>query len=276
MEHATDRPYRVGAVVYHEKVRDIWAAFGDWFATQHLPIAVTYYDDYETQVDALLARHIDTGWNTNLAYAHTLTRSDGHAIPIAMRDTDLGWRSHLVVPADHPADTLQDLCGATVGFGDADSPQAHLLPVHLLRRDGLDPTRDLHATRLDRDLGKHGDTGGAELAQLARLRAGELDACVLSSVVLDAVTRLGDADTLRVVWTSRPFNHCNFTVLTPGSSTSAARHNRFATLLLSMDASDPKLCEPMQLEMVNAWIPPQTDGYTDLLDALAAGPIVVG
>jgi len=271
-----DRPYRIGAVVYHEKVRDIWTAFGDWFATQAFPIAVTYNDDYETQVNELLAGRIDTGWNTNLAYVHTLTRSDGHAIPIAMRDTDIGWRSHLVVSADHPAQTLQDLRGATVGFGDADSPQAHLLPVHGLRRDGLDPARDLVATRLDRDLGKHGDTGGAELAQLARLRAGELDACVLSSVVLDAVTRLGDADALRVVWSSRPFNHCNFTVMATNHGSSAARHDRFAELLLSMDASDPKLCEPMQLEMVNAWIPPQSDGYTDLLDALAAGPIVVG
>jgi len=74
---------------------------------------VTYYDDYETQVDQLLAGRIDTGGNTNLAYAHTLTRSDGHAVPIAMRDTDLGWRNHLVVRADHPAQTLQDLRGAT-------------------------------------------------------------------------------------------------------------------------------------------------------------------
>jgi phosphonate transport system substrate-binding protein len=271
-----EQAYRIGAVVYHEKVHDIWAAFSDWFATEGFPIAVTYHDDYETQVDTLLAGRIDTGWNTNLAYAHTLARSDGNAVPIAMRDTDLGWRSHLVVRADHPAQTLHDLRGATVGFGDADSPQAHLLPVYGMRRDGLDPTRDLHATRLDRDLGKHGDTGSAELAQLARVRAGELDACVLSSVVLDAITRLGDVDALRIVWTSRPFNHCNFTVLTPGSGASAARHDQFAALLLSMDASDPKLCEPMQLEMVNAWIPPQTDGYTDLLDALHAGPAVVG
>ena len=74
---------------------------------------MTYYDDYETQVDQLLAGRIDTGGNTNLAYAHTLTRSDGHAVPIAMRDTDLGWRNHLVVRADHPAQTLQDLRGAT-------------------------------------------------------------------------------------------------------------------------------------------------------------------
>jgi len=270
--------YRIGAVVYHEKVRDIWAAFGEWFAAQGFPIAVRYHDDYEAQVDDLIAGGIAAGWNTNLAYVKTLERTGGRAVPIAMRDTDVGWLSHLVVRADHPARSLDDLRGATVGFGDADSPQAHLLPVYGLRRDGLDPARHLRATRLDRDLGKHGDTGGAEFAQLARVRAGQLDACVLSSVVLDAVRRLGDADELRVVWTSRPFNHCNFTVLATddGPPAGPADHATFTRLLLAMDASDPKLCEPMQLEMVNAWIPPQTDGYADLVDALADGPGVVG
>jgi hypothetical protein len=43
-----------------------------------------------------------------------------------------------------------------------------------------------------------------------------------------------------------------------------------------MDASDPKMCEPMQLEYVNSWIRSDGSGYADLLDAVAAGPVVVG
>jgi len=265
-------PYRLGAVVYHPKVEEIWAAFGEWFAEQDLPLDVRYFTSYGDQVQALLAGGLDTAWNTNLAHVQVL-QHEPSAGAIAMRDTDRGWRSHLVVRDDSSFASLEDLAGARVGFGDADSPQAHILPVHALRAEGFDPAERLTATRLDRDLGKHGDTGGAELAQLARVRTGELDAGVVSSVTLDAIGRLGDAGELRTVWTSPPFHHCCFTVLPGGNG---ERHGRFRRLLFAMDAADPKLCEPMELEYVNEWVAFDPDGYADLIAAVEAGPVVVG
>jgi len=263
--------YRVAAVVYHPKVRSIWAAFEEWFGSRGTPLEAVFFDSYDEQVLALLGGSVDVAWNTNLAYVHTVRATAGRAVPLAMRDTDVGWQTHLVTRADAPARELGDLRGARVGFGDADSPQAHLLPVHYLRAAGFDPAVHLRPERLDRDLGKHGDTGGAELAQLARLRAGELDAAVVSSVTYEAVQRLGDADALRVVWTSPAYAHCNFTAVDD-----AERHEGFVAELLAMDASDPKMCEPMQLEYVNRWIRCDGSGYADLLDAVAAGPVVVG
>jgi hypothetical protein len=53
-------------------------------------------------------------------------------------------------------------------------------------------------------------------------------------------------------------------------------HERFAALLFAMDASDPKLCEPMELEYVNRWVPFDASGYGDLIAAVDAGPVVVG
>ena len=264
--------YRLGAVVYHPKVEQIWHEFSGWFADQGLELRAHYYESYEAQIDDLLDGGLDTAWNTNLAHVRVLQRTDGRAEALAMRDTDLNWRSHLVALAGSGLETLEDLRGRRVGFGDADSPQAHIMPVHALRAQGLDPDEDLRAERLDRDLGKHGDTGGAELAQLARVRAGELDACVVSSVTLDAVQRLGDADELAVVWTSPPFHHCCFSVLDDRGEA----HERFRTLLFGMDATDPRLCEPMELEYVNRWVPFDRAGYADLEAAVAAGPIIAG
>ena len=264
--------YRLGAVVYHPKVEEIWAAFSSWFGQQGLPLAAQYFDSYDDQLEALFAGELDTAWNTNLAHVQALQRSGGTATALAMRDTDRGWRSLIVALDSSGLRALEDLAGLRVGFGDRDSPQAHILPVHTLRAEGFDPDRDCHASRLDRDVGKHGDTGGAELAQLARVRAGELDACVVSSVTLDAVQRLGDARGLSTVWSSPPFHHCCFTVLGPH----AAAHADFTALLLAMDASDPKLCEPMELEYVNRWLPFDASGYALLIDAVRAGPIVVG
>jgi phosphonate transport system substrate-binding protein len=262
--------YRLGTVVYHPKVEQIWHEFGAWFAEHGLSLDVRYFDAYDDQVEALLAGALDVAWNTNLAHVQVLTRARATRA-LAMRDTDRGWRSLLVARADAGLRSLADLRGRRVGFGDADSPQAHIIPVHALAAEGVDPDRDWIATRLDRDLGKHGDTGGAELAQLARVRAGELDACVVSSVTLDAVRRLGDAADLAEVWRSPPFHHCCFTVVRD-----RADHARFAELLFAMDASDPKLCEPMELEAVNRWVPFDASGYRRLITAVAAGPVVVG
>jgi phosphonate transport system substrate-binding protein len=264
--------YRLGAVVYHPKVEQIWHEFAGWFADHGLALEPVYFERYEDQVDTLLDGALEIAWNTNLAYVHTLQASGGTARALAMRDTDRGWRSHLVTLAASCFANVDDLRGRRVGFGDADSPQAHILPVHALRVEGIDPARDFVASRLDRDLGKHGDTGGAELAQLARVRAGELDACVVSGVTLDAVDRLGDARELAVAWTSPPFHHCCFTV-TGGDD---PRHDAFAGLLFAMDATDPRLCEPMELEYVNRWVPFDASGYGELIAAVDAGPVIVG
>jgi phosphonate transport system substrate-binding protein len=263
--------YRLGAVVYHPKVERIWAEFADWFGAQGFALDPRFYERYEDQVGDLLAGVLDTAWNTNLAHVTVMAAAPEATGALAMRDTDRGWRSLIVARADAGLRSLDDLRGCSVGFGDADSPQAHILPVHALRAAGFDPVRDCVASRLDRDLGKHGDTGGAELAQLARVRARELDACVVSSVTWDAVARLGERSDLVELWRSPPFHHCCFTVIGEDE-----RHDRFRALLLSMDASDPKLCEPMELEYVNRWVEFDPSGYGDLIAALEAGPAIVG
>ena len=263
--------YRLGAVVYHPNVHRIWEEFGAWFGERGLALEPRYYNRYEDQVADLLAGRLETAWNTNLAHVQVLQATGGGADALAMRDTDRGWHSVLVAREDSGLRGLGDLRGRRVGFGDADSPQAQILPVHALRAQGWDPEHDFLATRLDRDVGKHGDTGGAELAQLARVRAGELDACAVSSLTLDAVGRLGDSAGVREVWSSPPFHHCCFTVIGDDD-----RHARFRDLLLSMDSSDARLCEPMELEHVNRWLPFDPSGYGELIAAVRAGPVIVG
>ena len=146
--------------------------------------------------------------------------------------------------------------------------------MHALRAAGLRSRRATAvATRLDRDLGKHGDTGGAELAQLARVRAGELDACVVSSVTLDAVGRLGDATDLVTVWDLAAVPP----LLLHGARRDDPRARRASrALLFAMDASDPKLCEPMELEYVNRWVPFDPIGLRDSDRRRRAGPVIVG
>jgi ABC-type phosphate/phosphonate transport system substrate-binding protein len=179
-----------------------------------------------------------------------------------MRNTDIDWTSHVIVGDDSTG--VESLRGRRIGFGDRDSPQAWILPAYGLRMEGLDPVRDITADRLDRDVGKHGDTGGAEIAQLARLRSGELDGTVLSAPTWANVKAAGEAEGLSIAWTTRPFHHCNFTVL----DTDGPAHERFAELLGTMLPSEPDLEEPMRLEWVERWVPGDETGYADLIEAV--------
>jgi ABC-type phosphate/phosphonate transport system substrate-binding protein len=255
--------YRVGAVAYHPRVVTIWEDFRRWFAEHGLPLEYTLYATYEAQVDALVAGQIDLAWNTNLAYVQACERSGDACSVLAMRDTDRDWTSLALAPAGSVS-SLEELRGKRVGFGDSDSPQAWILPAFAMRRQGVDPGRDLRAERLDFDVGKHGDTGRAELAQVERLRAGELDACVVSNWTLKALRDEGADDGLAVAWNSPPFHHCNFTRL----DSSTASHDAFRALLVSMDAADPALCEAMRLENVNRWVEGDESGYADLVEAV--------
>jgi phosphonate transport system substrate-binding protein len=259
----TARGYRVGAVAYHPRVVAIWEDFSRWFGERGFLLDYTLYASYEAQVDALFGREIDVAWNTNLAYVRVRERAGEACRVLAMRDTDRDWTSNALVAAGS-ASSLEDLRGRRVGFGDSDSPQAWILPAFAMRREGLDPHRDLRAERLDRDVGKHGDTGRAELAQVERLRAKDLDACVVSNWTLEALREAGKDDGLTVAWTSPPFHHCNFTALDSGT----ADHEAFRTRLFRMDVADPALCEAMRLENVTRWVEGDESGYADLIEAV--------
>lgn len=263
---APPRPYRVGAVAYKAQVVTIWEAFRGWFRERDFPLEYVLFSTYDEQVHALQAGWIDVAWNTNLAYVATVRATNGDCRAIAMRDTDRNWTSHLIVPSDSVAIGLglEGLRGRRVGFGDSDSPQAWILPAYAMRRAGFDPLVDFRGERLDQDIGKHGDTGGAEFAQLERLRAGALDGCVVSDPTWAAVREAGADAGLAIAWTSPPFHHCNFTALLASS----ADHDGFVRLLMSMSEDDPQIREPMRLEYVHRWVAPDLSGYGDLLDAV--------
>ena len=257
--------YIVGAVAYHPRVVAIWEDFRRWFTDRGFPLDYRLFSSYDAQVRALLGGEIDVAWNTNLAYVQTLERANGGCRALAMRDTDRDWTSLVLVP-EGGADGLEGLRGKRVGFGDSDSPQAWILPAFAMRREGVHPERDLRAERLDRDLGKHGDTGGAELEQLGRLRAGALDACVVSNWTLKALRAEGADGGLEVAWRTPPYHHCNFTAL----DARAANHEAFCRLLLAMDVADADLCEAMRLENVTRWVEADESGYADLIEAVRA------
>ena len=155
----------VGAVAYSPNVVPIWEGIRDYFADSAAPMDFVLFSNYERQVEALLAGHIDIAWNTNVAWIRTLRRTNGTAHAVATRDTDLVFTTLFVGRRGSGLVGLESLAGQRVAVGSRDSGQARILPLYFMARAGV-TTDDVDLIVFDSDVGKHGDTGRSDLDAL--------------------------------------------------------------------------------------------------------------
>ena len=264
-----DRPLKVGAVMYDPKVSVIWEIIRAFFESQGCPIDVAFYSTYERQVEALLDGTIDIAWNSPLAWLDAQRQSGDTCRAIAMRDTDRDRVSYFVARRDGPVKTLADLRGRTLATGALDSPQAMLIPLGRLRRDGVDPDVDLTVRGFDVLLGKHGDHVGGERDAFECVRRGEAAACAMLDLNWDGWTRDGtiDADQFTIVAETDRFDHCVFTVC---RDFDVAAEQHWLDALFAMRYDNPAHREMMDLEGLKAWLPGRTSGFGPLTAAVAS------
>jgi phosphonate transport system substrate-binding protein len=262
-----DRPLKVGAVMYDPKVSVIWEIIRDFFESQACPIDVTFFSTYEGQVTALLHRAIDVAWNSPLAWLDAQRQSGGTCRAIAMRDTDRDRVSYFVARRGGPVRVLADLRNRTLATGAIDSPQATLIPLGRLRRDGLDPDADVVVRRFDVLVGKHGDHVGGERDAFECLRSGGAAVCAMLDLNWDGWTKDGtiDADQFTIVAETDRFDHCVFTVR---QDLDAAAERRWLYALFAMRYDNPAHREMMDLEGLKAWLPGRTSGFGPLTAAV--------
>jgi phosphonate transport system substrate-binding protein len=258
----------VGAVAYTANVVPIWEGLRDYFRASPAPMDYVLFSNYERQVDALLAGHVDIAWNTNVAWVRTLRRSQGAARALAMRDTDLAFRTLMVGRKGSGLSGLGSLRGTRVALGSRDSGQARILPIHFLARAGIGAD-DLRLVLFDSDVGKHGDTGRSDLDAL---RAVAEDKAEVAAVGINTWQNLAAAgeravEDFGVVWESEPYNHCNFTAL---PSLDEDRAEAWVAHLLAMDWDDREHRRILELEGLREWRRPELDGYASLIEAMDA------
>jgi ABC-type phosphate/phosphonate transport system substrate-binding protein len=257
----------VGAVAYDPRVVPIWEGLREYFYEAGVPTDYVLFSNYEAQVQALVDGWIDIAWNTNSAFVRTEQRA-GPCRILAMRDSDRDFTTRLIARTDSGIEGLGDLKGKRLAIGSADSAQAAILPLHFIRRAGLDPERDLQLTRFDLDVGKHGDTGTSELEVLRALHENRADAGTVGYVTWLREQEEGHVNgaLIRSVWTSEPYDHCNFTAL-PTFDEALAR--RWTEALLKMDYGDHRWRRVMDLEGLTEWLPGRSERYDALRQALA-------
>ena len=262
----SDATLIMGAVAYAPKVVTIWEGFKAFFARNGLAFDYLLFSNYERQVEAQFDGTLHLAWNSPLAWvrADRIARARGQAVrAVAMRDTDCDLRSVIVVRGDSGYQAVADLRGRTLGFGAIDSPQATLIPLGLLRSQGLVAGRDFTAKRFDVLGGKHGDHIGGERDAATALVAGDIDACCLIdgnhlAFGLDGTLPAGST---RIVASTEPFDHCNFTT-SPGVPQSLI--DRFTSLLMAMRWDDPQVRPLLELEGLREWRVGRSSGYVAL------------
>jgi ABC-type phosphate/phosphonate transport system substrate-binding protein len=172
-----------------------------------------------------------------------------------------------VVRAASPFGSLADLAGHTVATGAIDSPQATLIPLSLLRGQGLIPGKNLAVRRFDVGVGLHGDHIGGERDAARALLAGATDAsCMIdANYLLFAREGVIPAGSTRILGETGPYDHCNMTI---GPSADPAEVTAFRDLLLAMSYDDAALRPLLDLEGLKLWCPGRTSGYSALESAV--------
>jgi ABC-type phosphate/phosphonate transport system substrate-binding protein len=184
-----------------------------------------------------------------------------------MRDTDRDLTSIVIARNDDSVRTIADLKGRRVAVGANDSPQATLIPLHFLAKQGLEPHRDFEVVEFDVLRGKHGDHIGGERDAARALQRRECDAACLidGNHLLFIQEGTLTAGTTRTIAQTPAYDHCNFTVLDGGPE---AAIDRFRELLLDMSYADPQVRRLLDLEGLKRWLPGRTEGYVLLAEAV--------
>ena len=261
------RPLRVGAVAYDPKVVTIWEGFKPYFERRGAPIDYVLYSNYDAQVAANLSGEIDMAWNSPLAWVKSQLVSHDGCRAIAMRDSDRDLATNILVRKDANITSLSDLNGKTVAVGASDSPQATLIPLSLLVDAGVVPGENCRVVYHNVMVGKHGDHVGGERDAARAMAAGTADAACVLDANYTAFINEGTLDpgTTRVLASTPPFDHCNFTV---SKALPEESSQPFVDVLLAMSFQDPEVRSLMELEGLKQWLPARTSGYAQLEKAV--------
>lgn len=255
-----ERTLLVGAVAYDPKVVTIWEGIKEFFLQHGCPIDFVLFSNYEAQVDALLQGFIDIAWNTNLAFVRLDHKLEGKALLLAMRDTDINFKTKIITRADSGINSLQDLKNKRVAFGSADSVQAAIIPEYELRQTNV----SFQPVRFNTDVGKHGDTGTSERDVVAAVLSGEADAGAIGEPHWNS---LPQDNKLKCIWTSEGYSHCVFNCL---PELDKALTDRFISTLMLMDWNNPSHRKILEMEGLKQWEPGDRSGYARVVDAVEA------
>jgi len=165
------------------------------------PVEFLIAKDYKESVDMLIDGRANSAYIGATSYFEALERGakvKPLVAPIERYTTRPWYRACIVVPANSPIKTLEDLRGKRVAFVSQSSTSGYLMPLAALRKQGIEPERDFAAVLFGNTheqtqalLGKQADAIATNLGSYTYWKAEDKSA----------------AKNSRIIWQSEPFPH---------------------------------------------------------------------
>ena len=152
--------------------------------------------DYSSMIEAMLFGRIDVAYFGPLSYVLAKSRApEIEAFAVGVSRGSPTYKSVIITQADGLVQSIDDIKGRTMGFGDNASTSSHLIPRAFLARHELEAETDYEFAHL-----------GTHDAVARAVEAGNVDAGGLSQEIFNSLIERGsiDSDKVKVLAESDP------------------------------------------------------------------------
>ena len=144
--------------------------------------------DYSSMIEAASSDRLDLAYFGPLSYVLAKTKSNIEAFAALEKDGATTYQALVIGNAEAGVDSVDDIAGQTVAYGDQASTSSHLIPKSMLVEQGLKAGEDYEEVFL-----------GAHDAVAVAVQNGNAQAGGLSKPIFESLIERGTIDPSRVV-----------------------------------------------------------------------------
>ena len=127
----------VGVLAGAPSTITIWQYIREFFRGSPVELDFVLYSNYARANEALLAGHIDVVWQGPLTHVQVLRQTGGRCKGLAMRDTDVAFKSFIVARRGSGIRDAEGLRGQRLALSSEADSQASIMPLHYLAEAGI-------------------------------------------------------------------------------------------------------------------------------------------
>ena len=139
---------------------------------------------YAAVITAMVNQQADIAWFGAVSYLEAKKRGGAELLSLSVKKGESVYYSGIFVPKNSGINSLADLKGKDVAFGDPHSTSSFVYPMAMIIKSGIDPIRDLKSIRLT----------GSHTNSLNALSEGHVDAACASFTLFEKAVKNGAID----------------------------------------------------------------------------------